>query len=169
MNKQQIEALIDATIAGQGSAVDIGGKLAVILHEILEMAAAGKNVQSNWNETDTESPQYIQNKPDVGYHRLKVLADENKAGLSDAQMLAFLELDFEPMTDIQQLWGINPANTFVATQNLTIPVAITVADIRPEDNYFTVVAHCDLDGYEDWVIIEYVFGSGWSITVLGGE
>ena len=167
MNKQQIEALINATIAGQGSAVDAGGKLAVILHEILEMAAGGANVQPNWNETDPESPQYIQNKPDVGFHVLKVLLDENKTGLSDEQMLAYLELDYEPLTDIQQLWGINPANTFVATLNLAMPIAIIVADIRPEDSIFTLVARCDVEGFEDYAIIEY--SNGWNITVQGGE
>ena len=65
MNKQQIQALIDAKIAGQGSAVDVGGALPTILHEILEAAFAGANVQSNWNETNSDSPQFIQNKPTI--------------------------------------------------------------------------------------------------------
>ena len=65
MNKQQIQALIDAKIAGQGSAVDVGGALPTILHEILEAAFAGENVQSNWDETDSDSPQFIQNKPTI--------------------------------------------------------------------------------------------------------
>lgn len=175
MNKQQIEALINATIAGQGSAVDIGGKLAVILHEILEMAAAGKNVQSNWNETDTESPQYIQNKPDVGYHVLKILTSENQAGLSDAQMLACLELDGGPVTDIQQLWNINPANTFVAPPDTVVPIAITAADIRPDDEWFHLYAYCNIDGeFIDFATIEYNgagsgYTPGWNIKVSGGD
>ena len=65
MTKKEIQALIDAKIAGQGSAVDVGGALPAILHEILEAAFAGANVQSNWNESDSESPQYIQNKPSI--------------------------------------------------------------------------------------------------------
>ena len=65
MTKQQIQALIDAKIAGQGSAVDVGGALPTILHEILEAAFAGANVQSNWDETDSDSPQFIQNKPTI--------------------------------------------------------------------------------------------------------
>ena len=65
MTKKEIQALIDAKIAGQGSAVDVGGALPAILHEILEAAFAGANVQSNWNESDSESPQYIQNKPEI--------------------------------------------------------------------------------------------------------
>lgn len=65
MTKQQIQALIDAKIAGQGSAVDVGGALPTILHEILEAAFAGENVQSNWDEADSNSPQYIQNKPTI--------------------------------------------------------------------------------------------------------
>ena len=36
MNKAQIAALIDAKIAGQGSATDQGGALAKILHELLK-------------------------------------------------------------------------------------------------------------------------------------
>ena len=65
MNKQEIQALIDSKIAGQGSAVDVGGALPKILHEILEAAFAGENVQSNWDEADSQSPQYIQNKPSI--------------------------------------------------------------------------------------------------------
>lgn len=42
MNKTQIEALINATIAGQGSAVDIGGKLPNIL---LALAAAAAPIE----------------------------------------------------------------------------------------------------------------------------
>ena len=43
MTKAEIQALIDAKIAGQGSATDQGGGLAKILHEILEAAFAGAN------------------------------------------------------------------------------------------------------------------------------
>ena len=39
MNKEQIQALIDAKIAGQGSAVDLGGVLPAILGAILNFAA----------------------------------------------------------------------------------------------------------------------------------
>ena len=39
MSPQEIQALIDAKIAGQGSAVDIGGALPQILSGILELAA----------------------------------------------------------------------------------------------------------------------------------
>ena len=40
MTKEEIQALIDAKIAGQGSAVDVGGALPAILSEILNLAAA---------------------------------------------------------------------------------------------------------------------------------
>lgn len=40
MTKEQIQALIDAKIAGQGSAVDVGGALPAILSEILNLATA---------------------------------------------------------------------------------------------------------------------------------
>lgn len=40
MTKEQIQALIDAKIAGQGSAVDVGGALPAILSEILNLASA---------------------------------------------------------------------------------------------------------------------------------
>lgn len=39
MTKEQIQALIDAKIAGQGSAVDVGGALPTILSEILNLAS----------------------------------------------------------------------------------------------------------------------------------
>ena len=38
MTKEEIQALIDAKIAGQGSAIDIGGALPAILGGILELA-----------------------------------------------------------------------------------------------------------------------------------
>lgn len=41
MTQQEIQALIDAKIAGQGSAVDVGGALPQILSGILELAQAG--------------------------------------------------------------------------------------------------------------------------------
>lgn len=40
MTKEEIQALIDAKIAGQGSAVDVGGALPAILSEILNLATA---------------------------------------------------------------------------------------------------------------------------------
>lgn len=46
MTKEQIQALIDAKIAGQGSAIDIGGALPAILGGILELASgASKPVE----------------------------------------------------------------------------------------------------------------------------
>lgn len=65
MNKEQIQALIDAKIAGQGNQVDIGGALAEILTEINNAAFAGANVQSDWNENDNTKPDFIKNKPDI--------------------------------------------------------------------------------------------------------
>lgn len=41
MTKEEIQALIDAKIAGQGSAIDIGGALPAILGGILELATQG--------------------------------------------------------------------------------------------------------------------------------
>lgn len=43
MTKEQIQALIDAKIAGQGSAVDAGGALPTILSEILALAESAKD------------------------------------------------------------------------------------------------------------------------------
>ena len=42
MTKEEIQALINAKIAGQGSAVDVGGALPAILSEILNLATAPK-------------------------------------------------------------------------------------------------------------------------------
>ena len=41
MTKEEIQALINAKIAGQGSAIDIGGALPAILNGILELATQG--------------------------------------------------------------------------------------------------------------------------------
>lgn len=65
MTKQEIQALIDAKIAGQGSAVDVGGALPKILTEILNAAFAGANVQSDWDENDNADPSFIKNKPTI--------------------------------------------------------------------------------------------------------
>lgn len=45
MAPKEIQALIDAKIAGQGSAVDVGGALPQILSGILELAQAGSDAQ----------------------------------------------------------------------------------------------------------------------------
>lgn len=42
MTKEEIQALINAKIAGQGSAVDVGGALPAILSEILNIASSKK-------------------------------------------------------------------------------------------------------------------------------
>ena len=41
MTKDEIKALVNGTIAGQGSQVDIGGKLAKILNEIIDAIPEG--------------------------------------------------------------------------------------------------------------------------------
>ena len=41
MTKEEIKALVNAKIAGQGSAVDVGSALPAILNGILELAASG--------------------------------------------------------------------------------------------------------------------------------
>lgn len=65
MTKQEIIALIDAKIAGQGSAVDVGGALPQILKEILDKAASGENVQSDWSQSDSTAADFIKNKPAI--------------------------------------------------------------------------------------------------------
>lgn len=49
MTKEQIQALIDAKIAGQGSAIDIGGALPAILGGILELATQAGPVSWEFN------------------------------------------------------------------------------------------------------------------------
>ena len=65
MTKEEIKNLIDQKIAGQGSAVDVGGALPKILSEILDAAFAGANVQSDWDEADSTKPDFIKNKPTI--------------------------------------------------------------------------------------------------------
>ena len=62
MNKEEILGAIDKTIKGQGSAVDIGGKLAAILESIVNLIPA-EQVNSDWNAT--EGPAEILNKPTI--------------------------------------------------------------------------------------------------------
>lgn len=82
MTKQEIQALIDAKIAGQGSAVDIGGALPTILSEILNMAASGENVQSDWAQTDNSKQDFIKNKPTIpSPYTLPVATDEVLGGV----------------------------------------------------------------------------------------
>lgn len=47
MTKQEIQDLINKKIAGQGSAVDVGGALPAILSEILELASADPQPQTH--------------------------------------------------------------------------------------------------------------------------
>lgn len=66
MNKQQIEELIDAKVAGQGSAIDVGGALPTIMKETLNLIPeGGEQVQADWTESDAESPAFIKNKPTI--------------------------------------------------------------------------------------------------------
>lgn len=65
MTEQEIISLIDAALAGQGSAIDISGKLPVILKSILAIATGGENVQSDWSQSDTTKADYIKNKPAI--------------------------------------------------------------------------------------------------------
>lgn len=65
MTKDEIIALIDAKIAGQGTMVDAGSALPAILKGILEIAVGGENVQSDWNEADNTKPDFIKNKPTI--------------------------------------------------------------------------------------------------------
>lgn len=62
MNKQEILTAINKTIKGQGSAVDVGGKLAAILESIVDLIPA-EQVNSDWNAT--EGPAEILNKPTI--------------------------------------------------------------------------------------------------------
>lgn len=55
MTKEQIQALIDAKIAGQGSAIDIGGALPAILGGILELATQSGPVSWEFNLIRNES------------------------------------------------------------------------------------------------------------------
>lgn len=72
MTKQEIQALIDAKIAGQGSAVDVGGALPTILSEIIDTIQ-----QADWNEADSTKPDFIKNKPTIP--AAQVQADWNEA------------------------------------------------------------------------------------------
>lgn len=65
MTEQEIRNLISGAIEGQGSAIDASGKLPSILRGILDLAAGGENVQSDWNQSDNTKADYIKNKPAI--------------------------------------------------------------------------------------------------------
>lgn len=87
MKKEQIQALIDAKIAGQGSAVDVGGALPAILSEILNLATA---------------------PPETHVLLIKGIKEEGSAD----EVLNLLEYDGAKPT-IQQLSQIDICNTLV--------------------------------------------------------
>lgn len=135
MNKQEIQALIDAKIAGQGSAIDVGGALPTILHEILEMAAGGENVQSNWDETDNQSPQYIQNKPNIpAPYSLPVASAETLGGVKVGDNLsidpatgALSAAGGRVLLDVQDL---QPAEDDYTETTLAAAFGISVEQLR---------------------------------------
>ena len=86
--------MIDAKIAGQGSAVDVGGALPKILTEILNAAFAGANVQSDWNENDNTDPSFIKNKP---------IYELSGASHGEYSIITINETQFNR---IQQSWGL---------------------------------------------------------------
>ena len=116
MTKQEIQALIDAKIAGQGSAVDAGGALPKILTEILNAAFAGANVQSDWDENDNADPSFIKNKPTIP--AAQVQSDWTQA---DNTKVDFIKnkptLDFVPYVDFGEtlVMGEHTANELMAT------------------------------------------------------
>ena len=80
MTKNEIIALIDSKIAGQGTMVDAGSALPAILKGILEIAVGGENVQSDWNEADNTKPDYIKNKPTIPAAQIQ--SDWNQTNVS---------------------------------------------------------------------------------------
>lgn len=110
MTKEQIQALIDAKIAGQGSAVDAGGALTQILSEILELASQGGGAVT---------------------HNLEILDDIFDATYEDA--LNCLSLDGQTPT-VQDLIGLNPLTTIVTRKgNGTKTYAITYFYVEGTD------------------------------------
>lgn len=110
MNQQQIQALIDAKIAGQGSAVDVGGALPQILSEILELASQGGGAVT---------------------HNLEILDDIFDATYNEA--LGRLSLDGQTPT-VQDLIGLNPLTTIVTRKgNGTNTYAITYFYVEGTD------------------------------------
>lgn len=110
MTKEQIQALIDAKIAGQGSAVDVGGALPQILSEILELASQGGGAIT---------------------HNLEILDDIFDATYEQA--LKCLSLDGKTPT-IEDLVGLNPLTTIVTRKgNGTNTYAITYFYVEGTD------------------------------------
>lgn len=62
--KQELLTLIDKGVR-QARAFNAWQNLVPILQGILDIAEAGGNVQSDWNQNDSEKMDYIKNKPAV--------------------------------------------------------------------------------------------------------
>lgn len=165
MTKQEIQALIDAKIAGQGSAVDVGGALPTILHEILEMAAGGENVQSNWDETNTESPQYIQNKPSIpAPYSLPTASAEVLGGVKVGSGLSIKDGVLSARV-LKLACAVDGPSIFV-TEDVAAQIAQNIG-LRPivlDDDYGSVFTVLERDLGGDITVC--MFGSLTKVTVI---
>lgn len=110
MTKQEILQAVQRNIAGQGSMVDISGKLPEILSEILELASQGGGAVT---------------------HNLEILDDIFDATYNEA--LGCLSLDGQTPT-VQDLIGLNPLTTIVTRKgNGTNTYAITYFYVEGTD------------------------------------
>lgn len=116
MTPQEIQALINAKIAGQGSAVDVGGALPVILSEILNLASA---------------------QPET--HVLEILEQGGTADepLSKETALSFLLLD-GVAPSFEDLQNINPLNTIVIFRDggESVRQTFTISEIMTASSFY---------------------------------
>ena len=162
MTKKEIQALIDAKIAGQGSAVDVGGALPAILHEILEAAFAGANVQSNWDESDSESPQYIQNKPEIpAPYTLPTASAETLGGVKVGTGLSIQDgvLSAQGGANVIKLYGEIEDNIIVPDAGSPNPAAIVAHLERGGIAYFYNLDNDQRTLADSWIDETISFGS----------
>ena len=142
MTKEEIQALINAKIAGQGSAVDVGGALPAILSEILNLAT-------------------VPAQP----HVLRVLSISD-ADESEADALARLTLDGEHVTK-EQLINLLTESTTVeyAMQNYIYRFVPTYSTYDGDDESLNIFCGASFGLERGYAILISLIGDESHVTV----
>lgn len=156
MTKQEIQALIDAKIKGQGNQIDIAGVLPSVLTAILEIAEAGANVQSDWDESDSEAAAFIKHKPSYAHKGIAVVnQDDNISSYGTWENLQAkfgLVLVFDSDTD-QFAYALIISNGSVCFLPDGRIAQMPTGAMEPNETW------SNLDGYADGTARNFVRGA----------
>ena len=122
-----------------------------------EEGGGGQQVQANWNETDTTSPAYIQNKPSIP--AAQVQADWNQ---SDNTAVDYIKNKPSiPDSPVQSNWNETDTDSLAYIQNKpTIPTFLpssnpVMFDKRTAELFFTRRNSVSLSAKYDWMWTSY--------------